>query len=85
MEIIKIFIFGLVACVCMHAITFFISKNNQTPEFLIKFRWVIFILLIIILFLLEDYSNFITPENNTVLLVVNIFISYAFISGIKKR
>ena len=85
MEIIKIFIFGLVACVCMHAITFFISKNNQTPEFLIKFRWVTFILLIIILFLLEDYSNFITPENNIILLVVNIFISYAFISGIKKR
>ena len=84
MEIIKIFIFGLVACVCMHAITFFISKNNQTPEFLIKFRWVIFILLIIILFLLEDYSNFITPENNIILVVVNIFISYAFISGIKK-
>ena len=85
MVIIKIFIFGLVACVCMHAITFFISKNNQTPEFLIKFRWVIFILLIIILFLLEDYSNFITPENNIILVVVNIFISYAFISGIKKR
>ena len=85
MEIIKIFIFGLVACVCMHAITFFISKNNQAPEFLIKFRWIIFILLIIILFLLEDYSNFITPENKIILVVVNIFISYAFISGIKKR
>jgi len=85
MEIIKIFIFGLVACVCMHAITFFISNNNQPPEFLIKFRWIIFILLIIILFLLEDYSNFITPENKIILVVVNIFISYAFISGIKKR
>ena len=85
MEIIKIFIFGLVACVCMHAITFFISKDNKAPEFLIKFRWIIFILLIIILFLLEDYSNFITSENKTILSIVNIFISYAFISGIKKR
>lgn len=85
MEIIKIFIFGLVACVCMHTITFFISKNNQTPDFLIKFRWIIFILLFIILFLLEDYSNFINLENKTILIVVNIFISYAFISGIKKR
>ena len=85
MEIIKIFIFGLVACVCMHAITFFISKNNQAPDFLIKFRWIIFILLFIILFLLEDYSNFINLENKIILIVVNIFISYAFISGIKKR
>ena len=85
MVIIKIFIFGLVACVCMHAITFFISKNNQTPDFLITFRWIIFILLFIILFLLEDYSNFINLENKTILIVVNIFISYAFISGIKKR
>ena len=84
MEIIKIFIFGLVACVCMHAITFFISKNNQAPDFLIKFRWVIFMLLIVILFLVEDYSNFITSENKIILGVVNIFISYAFISGIKK-
>ena len=84
MEIIKIFIFGLVACVCMHAITFFISKNNQAPNFLIKFRWVIFMLLIVILFLVEDYSNFITSENKIILGVVNIFISYAFISGIKK-
>ena len=61
-----------------------ISKNNQTPNILIKFRWVIFMLLIVILFLVEDYSNFITSENKTILSVVNIFISYAFISGIKK-
>ena len=84
MEIIKILILGTIACICMHTITFFLTKNGPI-EFLVKFKWVIFLLLFIILFLIEDYSNLISSENTLIVSTVNLFIAYSFISGIKKK
>jgi hypothetical protein len=84
MEIIKILILGTVACICMHSVTFFLNKNGPA-QFLVKFKWVIFLLLFIILFLIEDYSNLLSSENTLVISIVNIFIAYSFISGIKKN
>ena len=84
MEIIKILILGTVACICMHSVTFFLTKNGPA-QFLVKFKWVIFLLLFIILFLIEDYSNLLSSENTLIISIVNIFIAYSFISGIKKK
>ena len=83
MELIKILILGTVACICMHSATFFLFKNNP-PIYLIKFKWVISILLILIFFLIEDYSELLKPDNINILFVINLFIAYSFISGLRK-
>ena len=83
MELIKILILGIVACLCMHSTTFFLFKNNP-PKYLIKFKWVISTLLVIILFLIEDYSQLLKSDNINILAVINLFIAYSFVSGLRK-
>ena len=83
MELVKTLILGTIACICMHSVTFFLFRYNP-PEYLVKFKWIIFVLLFSVLFLIEDYNNLLNSENIKVLATINAFIAYSFISGLKK-
>ena len=87
MDLIKIFIFGLVLCVCMYATVSYVWKDKNIPDFILKFKWIIFLLIFISLFLLEDYVGFLKDDfyDTRVVLVVNFFISYTFVSFINRK
>ena len=87
MDLIKIFIFGLVLCICMHFTISYVWKDKKIPNFILKFKWIIFLLIFINLFLLEDYVGLLKDDfyDNKVVLVVNFFISYTFVSSINRK
>ena len=87
MELIKIFIFGLVLCICMHSTISYVWRDEKIPDFILKFKWIIFLLIFISLFLLEDYVGLLEDNfyDNKVVLVVNFFISYTFVSSINRK
>ena len=84
MSLMKTFIFGLVAAVCVHFVALNLWKNNNIPSILVKFKWIIFILFYATLFLVQDYSNLLN-ENLYVILIVNLFLSYIFILPLNNK
>jgi len=86
MDLIRVLIFGIVLCGCMYATVLYVWKDKEIPNFILKFKWLIFILIFISLFLLEDYIGLLDNFNkNKIIFVVNFFISYTFIASINRK
>ena len=86
MDLIRVLIFGIVLCGCMYATVLYVWKDKEIPNFILKFKWLIFILIFTSLFLLEDYIGLLDDFNkNKIIFVVNFFISYTFIASINRK
>ena len=87
MELIKIYIFGLILCICTHFIVKMLWDENNVHENLVKYKWFIFLIIFITLVLIEDYMGLLFNDNSFVktILVLNMFISFIATSAFKRN
>ena len=87
MELIKIYVFGLILCICTYFITKMLWNENNVPENLVKYKWFIFLIIFITLVLIEDYMGLLFNDNSfiKIILVLNAFISFIAISALKRN
>ena len=86
MELIKIYVFGLILCICIYFITKMLWNEINVPENLVKYKWFIFLIIFLTLVLIEDYMGWLFNDNSFIktILVLNIFISFVAISALKR-
>ena len=86
MELIKIYVFGLILCICIFFITKMLWSEINVPKNLVKYKWFIFLIIFLTLVLIEDYMGLLFNDNSFVktILVLNIFISFIAVSALKR-